>query len=45
MTRFFFPRPPAAETNSPENELVVSGRYTKKQLPFEAVEPHCLRFL
>jgi hypothetical protein len=23
----FFSRPPAAETNSPKNELVVSGRY------------------
>jgi hypothetical protein len=24
----FFSRPPAAETNYPENELVVSGRYS-----------------
>jgi hypothetical protein len=28
MTRMFFRRPPAGETNSPKNELVVAVRYT-----------------
>ncbi len=29
----FFSRPPAAETNSPTNELVVSGRYASTKCP------------
>jgi hypothetical protein len=37
MTRIFFPRPPAAETKSPENELIVSGRYTVPAVAFAGI--------